>query len=255
MTGRRRGRGGVSEPVDFGTADLIPDADHPSSWTLLYDGRPQSHVDLANPARLHFEYMRHLAAIIDTAWAPGLPLRVLHLGGGALSLPRYVAATRSRSAQLVIERDGALVALVRENAPLPPKSSIRVRIADAVAALPTIADARFDLVIGDFPGQPAELTPDIARVLAPQGIYAANVIDGPPLRETRQHVVAAKAAFDDVCLLADRAVLRRRRPGNLVLAASKERPLPMTELNRLAAKEPQPVQLVHDFGAADFAFG
>jgi spermidine synthase len=250
MTGRRRAGDGVSAPVEFGTAQLITDTDHPSSWILLSNGRPQSHVDLANPARLHFEYMRHIAAVADTAWAPGRPLRVLHLGGGALSLPRYLAATRPRSAQLVIERDGALTALVRETVPLPAKSGIRVRIADAVAAMPTIADARFDFVIGDFPGQSAELTPEIARVLAPEGIYAANLIDGPVLRDTRRHVIAAKAAFDDVCLLADPAVLRGRRPGNLVLAASKQRVLPVDELTRLTAKERQPVRLVHDFGTA-----
>jgi hypothetical protein len=36
----RRGTGGISEPVDFGTAELAPDPDRLGGWTLLVDGTP-----------------------------------------------------------------------------------------------------------------------------------------------------------------------------------------------------------------------
>ena len=39
----------------------------------------------------------------DLAFPPGEPLRVLHLGGGALTLPRYLQHTRPASRQLVAD--------------------------------------------------------------------------------------------------------------------------------------------------------
>ena len=88
--GRRRDADRVVEQVDTGQAELVPDPDRPGSWTLLLDGAPQSHVDLTDPTHLEFEYVRRLAAALDLIAPAGAPLRVLHLGGGALTLPRYV---------------------------------------------------------------------------------------------------------------------------------------------------------------------
>src|SRR5690349_11154884 len=105
---RRSGALAIAEPVDLGYAELIPDRDRPDGWTLLVDGVPQSHVDLSNPRYLEFEYMRRLASVVDAAGPAGARLRVLHLGGGALTLPRYVVATRPGSPQRVVERDAAL---------------------------------------------------------------------------------------------------------------------------------------------------
>src|SRR2546423_600544 len=90
-----------------GAAALVPDPDRPGGWTLRLDGTPQSYVDTADPAVLHFEYMRRLGSVVDAAAPAGEPLRVLHLGGGALTLARYVAATRPGSTQQVVERDAA----------------------------------------------------------------------------------------------------------------------------------------------------
>ena len=87
---------------------------------LLIDGVPQSHVDLDDPGYLDFEYVRRIGHVIDLAFAPaGAPLSVLHLGGGALTLPRYIAHTRPGSRQLVAELDDVLTALVRERLALP----------------------------------------------------------------------------------------------------------------------------------------
>jgi hypothetical protein len=72
------------ETVASGIAELTPDPDRPRAFTLLLDGAPQSHVDLTDPTYLEFEYIRRMAAAIDLIAPPGAPLRVLHLGGGAL---------------------------------------------------------------------------------------------------------------------------------------------------------------------------
>jgi SAM-dependent methyltransferase len=241
MAQRRRGERRV-ETVGSGIAELVGDPDRASGWTLLLDGSPQSHVDLADPTHLEFEYIRRMAAAIDLIAPAGAPLRVLHLGGGALTLPRYVAATRPDSPQRVVEIDGPLVELVRRALPWDPKAKIRVRVADAREAVTGMRDAGYDLVIVDvFAGSrtPAHLASvefmaEVARVLSPGGWLIANVADGPPLRYARTQVATIRAALPQACLVADAAVLRGRRFGNLVVLAGRTPP-PVTELSRRAA--------------------
>jgi spermidine synthase len=120
MPHRQQGRIGsaVRADIDSGVAELVADADRPRAWTLRVDGVPQSHVDLDDPLYLEFEYMRRLGHLADLAGPAGEPLRVLHLGGGGLTLARYVAAARPGSSQLAVDADGALVSLVRRLLPL-----------------------------------------------------------------------------------------------------------------------------------------
>lgn len=230
--------------TDFGGAQLVPDRDRLDSYTLLVDGVAQSHVDLADPTRLDFEYMRRLASVVDTAAPAGMALDVLHLGGGALSMARYVAVTRPGSRQRVVERDAALTALVRRELPLPRGADIRVRTGDARTVLEATRPDRYDLVIADvysaaqMPRSVAstEYAAQVARVLRPHGRYAANVADLPPLAFTRTQVATLRTAFAHVYLLADPGMLRGRRYGNVVLAAGQSE-LPLAALTRAAARD------------------
>ena len=95
--GRDRDRDLETFPVGQGTAQLIPDPDRASGWTLAVGNTPQSHVDLEDPTYLEFEYIRWIGHLIDLVAPEGSPLNVLHLGGGAWTLARYVAATRPGS--------------------------------------------------------------------------------------------------------------------------------------------------------------
>jgi spermidine synthase len=230
------------ETVASGVAELRPDPDRDTAYTLLLDGAPQSHVDLADPTHLQFEYIRRMAAAIDLLAPAGQPLRALHLGGGALTLPRYIAATRPGSAQRVVEIDGPLVEFVRRSLPLPAKANIRVRVGDARAAVEGMRDNGYDLIVLDvFAGArtPAHLTSvefahEVARVLDPAGHLLANITDGPPLRYARTQVATIRAALPEACLIADASVLRGRRFGNLVVVAGRTPP-PITGLSRRAA--------------------
>ncbi|GAB7043755.1 MULTISPECIES: spermidine synthase [Catenuloplanes] len=234
-TVRRIVRGG-------GVAEVVPDRDRENAFLLLVDGTQQSHVDLADPSALEFEYMRRIAAVLDLTAPPGDPLRVLHLGGGALSLPRYLAATRPGSTQRVVEIDGALVELIRETLPLPKDAKIRVRVGDAREVVTGSPDAAYDVVIGDVFDEartPAHLTSvefvgQVARVLRPDGRYILNMADSPPLRFGRNAVATVRAVLPELCLIADATVLRGRRYGNLVVAAGRT-PLPLPELRRRMA--------------------
>jgi spermidine synthase len=252
------------EPIDLGTAELVPDPGTADAWTLLVDGVEQSYVDLRDPTRLRFEYVRRLATVIDTAAPRGRPLRVLHLGGGALTLPRYIAATRPASAQRVVERDAALVALVCRALPLPAGADVRIQVADARTAVEEIGDERFDLVVADvYRGaqMPAHLAgtgfaAQVARVLAAGGIYAVNLTDLPPLAVTRTHAATLRTAFAQVCLIADAALLRGRRYGNVVFAAAREAGrLPVARLTAAAGRDPVAGRVLHGADLDTFTVG
>ncbi|MFI6011354.1 spermidine synthase [Streptomyces sp. NPDC051243] len=252
----------VVERVDGGLAELIPDRDRARAWTLLIDGAPQSHVDLDDPAYLSFEYQRRLGHVIDLVAPQGKPVHVVHLGGGAFTLARYVAATRPRSTQQVVERDATLVQLVRRELPLDPNARIRVRSVDARDGLAKVPDAWADLVIADvFSGArtPAHLTStefldDVRRALRPGGVYTANLADGPPLAHLRGQIATAAARFAELALVADPTVLRGKRFGNAVLVAA-DQPLPVAELTRRAASDPHPGRVEHGKALSDFTGG
>lgn len=250
------------EAVDGGLAQLVPDPDRSRAWTLLIDGAPQSHVDLDDPAHLSFEYQRRLGHVIDLVAPPGKPVQAVHLGGGAFTLARYVAATRPRSTQQVVERDARLVQLVRRELPLDPNARIRVRSTDAREGLAKVPDGWADLVVADvFSGArtPAHLTStefldEVRRALKPSGVYAANLADGPPLAHLRGQIATAAARFQDLALIADPAVLRGKRFGNAILAAC-DLPLPIAELTRRAASDPHPARVEHGKPLTDFTGG
>jgi spermidine synthase len=265
------GEPGVRPDAGSGVVELIGDPARPRAWTLLVDGTPQSHVDLDDPQYLEFEYLRRIGHLVDLAAPAGEPLRVLHLGGGGLTLARYVAATRPGSCQLAVESDAALVELVRRRLPLGQRGRragggragrVRIRVADARAVLEEVPAGSFDVVVADlFDGgrTPAHLTSAefaaaAARALGPSGIYAANIGDGPPLAHARARVAAVCSVFPHACLIADAAVLRGRRFGNLVIAAARHT-LPLAALARRTAADPFPARLVHGGDLGRFAAG
>ncbi|MFF0426582.1 spermidine synthase [Streptomyces sp. NPDC004520] len=252
----------VIREVDHGTARLMPDVDRERAWLLTVDGAPQSYVDLDDPAYLEFEYARRLAHVVDGAAEPGAALDAVHLGGGALSLPRYVAVTRPGSRQEVVEADRGLLALVEEYLPLPEGSGTTVHGADARAWLEAAPDDSADLIVGDvFGGSrvPAHLTSveyarEVRRVLRPGGLYAANLADGAPFPFLRSQLATFAAVFPELALVAEPAVLRGRRFGNAVLVASA-REIDIARLARRAAADAFPARVEHGETLSRFTGG
>ncbi|MGV9789284.1 spermidine synthase [Streptomyces sp. NPDC003435] len=249
----------VSRTVDHGTAKLMPDVDRDRAWLLTVDGAPQSYVDLDEPEHLEFEYARRLGHALDTVAEPGRALDVLHLGGGALTLPRYVAATRPGSRQDVVEADKGLLDLVTEQLPLPPGSGITTHAADARAWLEAAPDDSADVLIADvFGGSrvPAHLTSldyarEAARVLRPDGVYLANLADGAPFTFLRSQLANLAALFEELALIAEPGVLRGRRFGNAVLLASQH-PLNTAPLSRRTAADAFPARVEHGPPLSEF---
>ncbi|MBB4701692.1 spermidine synthase [Sphaerisporangium siamense] len=226
--------------VDSGEVELLRDLDRPSGWLLSMGGVPQSYVDLDDPTYLEFEYVRLMADVIDVLDEG--PLDVVHVGAGACTLPRYVAATRPGSRHIVIEPDAALVRLVRDHLRLRSVPALKVRVADGRSGAAGLRDASADLFVLDaFTGAvmpldlaTAEYMGDIARVLKDPGVLLVNLADGKGLPFARRVVATVQGTFRHVALLAEPGVLRGRRFGNLIVAASRA-PLHIASLTRRAA--------------------
>ncbi|MEU0938282.1 MULTISPECIES: fused MFS/spermidine synthase [unclassified Embleya] len=250
----------VGRATDLGAALLMPDIDRPRAWLLTLNDSPQSYVDLDQPAHLEFEYTRRLGHVVDLVAEPGAAVAVLHLGGGGFTLPRYIAATRSGSVQTVAELDAELVALVLEHLPLPADEPMEIRTGDARAELTERPDDSADLVIADVFGGaqvPAHLTSrefaaEVARVLRPGGVYAANIADGGELEFARAQVATLRAVFPEVALMAEPGVLRGRRFGNLVVVASAAA-LPVSQLARRTAGDETPARVLSGIEARVFS--
>lgn len=226
----------------------------PGAWTLYVDGTPQSHVDLEDPEWLGFEYVRRIGHAVDLVRPAGAPITALHLGGGALTLPRYVIATRPGSRQQVVELESDLVDLVRERLPLPRGAQVRVRHGDArevLAKLPAGLHGAVDLAVVDiFAGArtPAHVTSAefyglVAPLLAPGGILAVNVADGAGLAFARSQAATLAHVFAHVAIAADTSMLKGRRFGNVVMYAS-DGELPFALMPRRLASDPAPAKLV-----------
>jgi spermidine synthase len=232
-------------------ARLIRDRAYARAFTLRVGRTDQSYVDLDDPRRLEFDYLEQIAVVVDTVSPPGEPVRAVHVGGAAMSLARYIAATRPRSAQLVFEPDAELTAFVRTHLPLPPRSGIRVRGIDGRSGLAGLRDGYADLVILDAfvgPRTPARLTTlecwtDLRRVLAASGTVIANVTDRGPLGYARRVLAGLAARFAHRLLMAESSTLKGRRFGNVILVGSG-RPLPTDQIAAAAGRVLYPYRVL-----------
>jgi SAM-dependent methyltransferase len=252
----------VARAVDHGFAKLMPDIDRERAWLLTVDGAPQSYVDLDDPTHLEFEYARRLGHVLDVVAEPGRALDVVHLGGGALTLPRYVAVTRPGSRQDVVEADRGLLELVAEHLPLPATARVALHAADARAWLGNARGNSADVIVADvFGGSrvPAHLTSvtyvrEAARVLRESGVYLANLPDAAPFGFLRSQLATLATVFEELVLIAEPGVLRGRRFGNAVLVAGR-RAVDVAALTRLTAADAFPARVEYGAGLRTFVGG
>lgn len=242
----------------------VVEGDRAGSWLVRVGGRDQSLVDLVEPTRLAFDYVRRTGDVVDALGdpaSPGGPLRVVHVGGAGLTLPRYVAATRPRSWQVVLEPDEELTARVREELPLPRRSGVRVRPVAGRPGLEALRGAAADLVVvdayadGEVPADlvTAEALAAVTEVLAPTGTLVANLSDRTPFALVRDVVAALPPPLDRVVLGAEPATLRGRRGGNVLLVAGAD-PRAAEALASGAASGVAPYRVLRGRAVAD-SFG
>lgn len=238
----------------IGRIEFETDIFSASGLTLLVHGTAQSHVDRDDPTRLFFEYVRRIGHVIDAIGLPGEPLRALHLGGGALTLARYIAVTRPGSAQVVVELDRELLDLVLARLPLPQGSDVAFEVGDAASVIVDLAaGAPFDLVIVDLYSRleppafvaTAGFMGGCLALVARGGLLVVNVADAAGLDRLRGQARAVARADPTAELLVtgDPTVLSGADEGNAVLVAGPSG-LPAQLAPRLAEHGPHPAEVL-----------
>lgn len=246
--------------ISTGTAELRGDG--VGGWLLTVNGAQSSHVDPFDPENLEFEYMRQMSAAIDDAHPDRSdPLRVLHLGAAACALPRAMAHRYPKSRHVAVEIDAELARLAREWFDLPRAPRLRIRVGDAREVVEALTESTRDVIIRDAFAE--SITPDhlktveftraVRRVLAPGGLYLANVGDRRDLTSARREVATIAEVFSSVELIADPSMFKGRRSGNIIVVAG-DGPLPdSTDLERILRSDPEPSRLLTGSAATDFA--
>jgi len=195
-----------------------------------------SYVDLADPSHLEFDYLRWMRLVLRAARAR----RVLHVGGGACTLPRALAAADPAGRQEVCEIDPAVLVIAREHLGLRRARGLRVRQVDGRAHVATQSDASWDAVVVDaYIGAAVprrlvtvEALADVRRVA---GLAAVNVVDNRAGQVVRRVAAGLAAVYPRVWCLGGRG-------GNTVVVGS----LANGDLARIAAAaaaDPSPARL------------
>ncbi|MGF4044613.1 spermidine synthase [Paenarthrobacter nitroguajacolicus] len=216
--------------IDTGDCELLQDQDNSNGWLLRINGVMSSHIDLADPLFLDFEYMRWIAALVESRWPREQKpkLRGLHLGGGACSMARYFHAAYPEARQVVVELDGKLADYVRGWFDLPKAPFLRIRVGEARQVTESLTPDSRDLIIRDvFAGAftpraltTREFTAHADSVLAPDGLYVVNSGDAPDLKNARADAATIADTFEHTMIIADPAMLKGRRYGNMIMAGS-----------------------------------
>ncbi|CAH0183885.1 hypothetical protein SRABI76_01602 [Microbacterium oxydans] len=270
-----------SLPLADRTAKLVQSRRRHGRYTLSVDGIAQSVVSMTEPTALEYGYTQHIARAMDAAAEPGAPLFTVHLGAGALTLARYVEATRAGSPQLVVEFEPALYDAVVAALPLPSGSDVRVIFGDARtvadAALPseesspalsgpapdsaaretaptavptdwvnaafTVVDL-WDAAIIRHRVASQEFYRRVAARSAGAGVVAVNLLDGHPFEYARRQAATLRSVFAHVAVVLAADPSDEDGPlGNVVIFASDQ---PLDAVTTPGAFGPAPPHILHE---------
>lgn len=183
-----------------------PDA-RAAGVSLWLDGLRHAHVDLDDPTYLDIRYMRLFADAVEAM--PEGPLRVLHVGGGGFSLPRYINEVRPGSTNVVLELDEDLVEIARTDLGLTNDDNLEILTGDARIHLADLETDSFDLIVGDAYGGAAvpwhltttEVMGELDRLITDNGLYIMNVIDGNENRFARSQLLTIADHFENLAVI------------------------------------------------------
>lgn len=220
----------------YACINIVADPDNESGRSLHLDRLRHAYVDLDDPTNLDIRYIRLFAQVSNAAKVG--PLTTLHLGGGGFSFPRYLNETRPGTTSLVLEIDAELTDIARAELGLVTSDQLIVHTGDARLGLGDLETDRFDLIVGDAFGGASvpwhlttrEFLQEIDRVLAPDGLYPMNVIDGGSNRFARAEAATLRDVFAHVALILPPKGIASNRGRNQVVVGSQS-PIPPLAIN------------------------
>ncbi len=237
--------------------ELMQDLERRAGYWLVVDRSEQSFVDLEDPTHLEFEYVQMMAYLIESAFPGDLPLTAVHLGGGLCTVPRWLAELHPGSRQLIAENSPEIAELARSLGGL--ERIAELLMTDAMELVAATPPGSLDLLVCDVYDGPETVTAVFTRdalatarqALRPEGLYVCNLSDAAPFALAKVVVATLRDVFASVVMLAEPAVLRGRRSGNLVLGATAGA-LPIDDVVRRAAGGRLRARVVTDRDLAGF---
>jgi predicted membrane-bound spermidine synthase len=241
----------LAERVQSGTTRVLFEKDSAYSYiqvadkslaagterTLRLDALIHNRYDPQSPDTLLYQYERVFAALTAAWWRDtgGGPFATLTLGGGALSLPVYLERHYPAATHTVVEIDPEVVRTARSFFGVPAGARLRIVVEDARRY---VEEARGGAACGviyldafNAYSVPAHLTTrefvtGVDRLLAPDGIFLANVIDiFDSGRFLAAYLATVEAVFPQAVVYAATGSRWDAR-ATFVVAATRGRPLP-----------------------------
>jgi spermidine synthase len=198
---------------------------------LILDHLIHSHNDLSDPTYVAYDYERAYASVTAAIAARQPALRTLSIGGGGYTFPRYLEARYPAAIVEVAEIDPAVTAAAYQYMGLPADSRIVTHSRDARLVLDDLiaAGQQYDVIFGDafndlsipYHLTTREFAAKLARLVAPGGVYLANIIDDPARGEfMRAYAQTLATAFPHITVVSTGASRDLRGLSTYVVAAS-----------------------------------
>ena len=153
---------------------------------LVLDHLIHSYTDLSDPFYIEYEYIRVYEEVVRWQAAKRGSFNVLFLGGGGYTFPRFIEASYPEAVVDVVEIDPEVTRIAHQYLGVSDDSRIRSFNEDARWFLMNSKEpGRYDFIFGDAFNDlsiPYHLTTkefalQLKRVLRPDGLLMANVID------------------------------------------------------------------------------
>jgi predicted membrane-bound spermidine synthase len=262
------------EPLDedrLAMLDLDVEGDPPMVRTLILDRLVHSYTLPEYPGALIYGYEQTYAEVIRPLAEETPDLRAFFIGGGGYTFPRYMEETYPDSEIIVAEIDPGVTEIAREMLGLQGSERIEAHNQDARTFMKGLErGARFDLIFGDafndfsvpYHLTTLEFSRLVDSLLAPDGLYVANIVDGGQRGSfLRAFVRTQQAVFTHVEVIPTIAswrdaprttwvIVASQSPPDLSSVKSPGTPLPREELQAYLAME-EPLILMDDYVPVD----
>jgi len=221
--------------------------DYPGNVKGLWlDNFDHSYIIPDNPTTLIYKYSKVFDELVRYVTRENPAPRVLHLGGGGYSFPRYMEVVYPKSVNEVVEIDPAVTQVAHEELGLPLDTSIKTYTQDArLFLIQRNTRDKYDIIIGDVFNDQAtpyhlttlEFNQLVKANMAEDGIYMINLTDNfqqgrymPSLIYTLQHV------FNRVYLFTTDESWERVRIDDFVIAATN-RPIDRASYDKFVTED------------------
>ncbi|MBI4282962.1 MAG: fused MFS/spermidine synthase [Chloroflexi bacterium] len=202
---------------------------------LALDHLVHAYTSLDDPTVLVYEYIKVFVEMVSYYAKENSAPRILHLGGGGYTFPRYMETVYPESINEVVEIDPAVTQVAHEQLGLPRDTSIKTYNQDArLFLIQRQTGDKYNFVIGDVfsdKSTPYHLTTlEFDRLvksnMEEDGIYLVNIIDDYQRGRYMPSVIQTlKQAFRYVYLFNTGESWEKRSPGmvTFVIAATDRR--------------------------------